>query len=80
MLRDFVIVASFNLHPIFGIPSFKLDLDMLAVLKKSLFQSLLEALLDMKVNLFTYILQDFILNPNLHPKDNVTFLKDEGVK
>ena len=38
MLRAFVIVASFNLHPIFGTPSFKLDLDMLAVLKKSLIQ------------------------------------------
>ena len=38
MLRAFVIVASFNLHPIFGIPSFKLDLDMLTGLKKSLIQ------------------------------------------
>ena len=34
----------------------------------------------MKVNLFTHILQDFNLNPNLYPKDNVTFLKGEGVK
>ena len=38
MLRAFVIVASFNLHPVFGIPSFKLDLDMLTGLKKSLIQ------------------------------------------
>ena len=38
MLHAFAIVASFNLHPIFGTPSFKLDLDMLAVLKKSLIQ------------------------------------------